>query len=210
MITFRKTLCLSLIGALFFNVFVHGTTFAASKNKDAKRNAQLMQQMRKQQAELQAELEADKQVLADKEKALEEANRTANVATNGVKKLKAELAKSSEQLEQKNAEIDQLKLQLAEQKLQIENALADLAANEQQRKTLTQNILSTRTQLTACTEKNQLLFSYGKSLIQIYEKPSLYESVMRSESFFQLKRVELENILQDKLDDIENAKVGAN
>jgi hypothetical protein len=44
-------------------------------------------------------------------------------------------------------------------------------------------------------------------LIDIYETPSIYDSVMRKEPFFQLKRVELENILQNKLEEISDAKV---
>jgi chromosome segregation ATPase len=201
---------LFLINIIVVSFLTVSVTHAAEKNKDAKRNAKIIQQFRKQQAELQAQLDAEKQTLADKEKELEDASKKASATMSSLNKMKAELAKANEVIAEKNTEIEQVKTKLNEQKLEHEKALLALASNEQQRKTLSQNVALTRTQLTECKEKNQLLYTYAKSLIKIYEKPSVYDSVMREESFFQLKRVELENILQDKFDEIENAIVNVN
>jgi len=42
--------------------------------------------------------------------------------------------------------------------------------------------------------------------VQIYDDPSRYEAIMRKEKFFQLKRVELENILQNQQDKLDEAR----
>ncbi len=205
----NKKIYLFLINLIILAGLTVSVTHAAEKNKDAKRNAKIIQQFRKQQAELQAELEAEKQALTDKDKELEDASKKASIALSSLSKVKAELTKVNDLVTEKNVELEQLTNRLNEQKIEFEKALAALSINEQQRKTLSQNIAQTRIQLSECREKNQLLYNYGKSLIKIYEKPTLYESVMREETFFQLKRVELENILQDKSDEIENANVSA-
>ena len=57
-----------------------------------------------------------------------------------------------------------------------------------------------------CTIKNGKLHQFGTELIQLYDKPSTYEAAMRKEQFFQLKRVELENILQCKQDGLDEAR----
>jgi chromosome segregation ATPase len=202
----KKQYRVCLIFTLFVSLLTASVTEAAEKNKDAKRNAQIIQQMRQQQAALQAELEAEKQALADK---LEDASRNAAVAGTSLKNAKADLEKSKATLAKKNAEIDQAKSELEELRQQYENAVASLEFNDQQRRTIVENITQATVLLNKCTEKNQLLYSHGKSLIKIYENPSLYESVMRKERFFQLKRVELENILQDKLDEIDDSKMEA-
>ncbi len=205
----KKVLCGCLI-AMFMSLFSTGLAYAAVKNKDSKKNAQIIQQIRKQQAALQAELEAEKKTVADKEKALEGANRAASVSTKNLSKTKAELANLNALITSKDSEIERFKAELQELKQQNEKNLAALEVNEKQRKTLVQSVMQTKTRLNESVEKNKLLYLQAKSLIKIYEKQTTYESALRDEKFFQLKRVELENIFQDKLDDIENAKMDLN
>jgi len=168
--------------------------------------------MRQQQAALQSELEAEKAALAEKDLALQVASKNAIAAGSSLKKIKLSLEQSNSDLEKTKetllateAELLLNKNELAEYKSMYQKAVADLAFNDQQRKTQVENIAQTTRRLNDCSEKKQLLYTQGKLLIEIYEKPSLYESVMRNENFFQLKRVELENILQDKLDLIDDA-----
>lgn len=207
----RFSICLLsafLIGLSFANL----VEAADKKDKGSKRNAQIIQKMRQQQAALQSELEAEKAALAEKDLALQVASKNAIAAGGSLKKVKlsleqtnSDLEKTKEKLLTTEAELLLTKNELAESKLSYQKAVADLAFNDQQRKTQVENIAQTTKRLNDCSEKKQLLYTQGKLLIEIYEKPSLYESVMRNENFFQLKRVELENILQDKLDLIDDA-----
>ena len=207
----RFSICLLI--ALFIGLsFANLVEAADKKDKGSKRNAQIIQKMRQQQAALQSELEAEKAALAEKDLALQVASKNAIAAGSSLKKIKLSLEQSNSDLEKTKetllateAELLLNKNELAEYKSMYQKAVADLAFNDQQRKTQVENIAQTTRRLNDCSEKKQLLYTQGKLLIEIYEKPSLYESVMRNENFFQLKRVELENILQDKLDLIDDA-----
>jgi chromosome segregation ATPase len=213
----KKRFHLCLLSALVLGLLSANTTFAADKkDKSAKRNAQMIQQLRQQQAELATAKEAQDAELANKEKALQEASREAAAAEGSLKKVKAEFGRSSsdlkktkEALAEKETELTQTKTEYEALQQQYQQALADLSANEQQRKSQIESVALNNKLLNACTEKNQLLYVHSKSLIDIYETPSIYESVMRKEQFFQLKRVELENILQDKFDQIIDSKVNS-
>lgn len=204
----RYQLC--LISALVLGLLSSNITFAADKkDKSAKRNAQMIQQLRQQKAELASAKEAQDAELANKEKALQEASRDAAAAEGSLKRVKADYGKSSsdlkktkESLAEKETELTQTKTALEALQQQYQQALADLSVNEQQRKSQIESVAQNNKLINACTEKNQLLYAHSKSLIDIYATPSIYESVMRQEPFFQLKRLELENILQDKSDQI--------
>lgn len=206
-----------LISTLIIGLLSANITFAADKkDKSARRNAQMIQQLRQQQAELASAKEAQDVELANKEKALQDASRDAAAAESSLKRVKAEFGRSSNELKkfkdvlaEKETELTQTKSELEALQQQYQQALADLSANEQQRKSQIESVALNNKLLNACTEKNQLLYAHSKSLIDIYETPSIYDSVMRKEPFFQLKRVELENILQDKFDQIIDAKVSS-
>ena len=213
MFVFKYQYRIWLISALFFGLVSANFAEAAQKGKEAKRNNQITQ-LRKKNAQLEAEKQAKEAELAEKEKALQNANLRASIAAGSLKKVKVLLVTSSRELEktkvnlaEKEAELVQTKNELDSLNQRNKQALADLEFNNQQRKTQAGNISQTTKRLNECAAKNQLLYSYGKSLIEIYQKPSFYENVMRNEKFFQLKRVQLENILQDKLDQLDGASV---
>jgi chromosome segregation ATPase len=213
MFVFKYQYRIWLISALFFGLFSANFAEAAQKSKEAKRNNQITQ-LRKQNAQLEAEKQAKEAELAEKEKALQDANLRASIAGRSLKKVKVLLATSSSELEKTKVNLAEKAVELVQTKKELDllnqrnkQALADLEFNNQQRKTQAENIAQTTKRLNECAAKNQLLYSHGKSLIEIYQKPSFYENVMRNEKFFQLKRVQLENILQDKLDQLDGASV---
>lgn len=215
MFVFKYGYQVCLISTLI--VGLASTDIVEAADKDSKRNAQMMRQMRQQQAQLEAEKQAKDAELAEKQKALEEASQNAAEASGSLKKVNTQLTNSNRSLQktksilaERESELLEIKNELEELKQQYQQALADLEFNEQQRKTQVDHVAQATKQLNACTEKNQLLYAHGKSLIKIYETPSLYEEFMRKEKFFQLKRVELENILQDKLDQLDDANVVLN
>ena len=212
--------------ALFIIPFLLGLlaepSVAAEKKDKAARKAALMMQKMKQDMEaekatLQAQFATEKKVLEDQLKAETEAKTAAEkklgVAETKVRSLNAELTKTNSekaaldtQLTQTKATLETTQTNLADLTTQHKKALADLAFNDGQRKTLSTNLAETTKSLNTCEDKNGKLYVYGKELVQIYDNPSLYESVMRKEKFFQLKRVELENILQNQQDKLDEAR----
>lgn len=206
--------------ALMAGSLVPQTSFAAEKkDKAAKRQALMMQKMKQdmeaEKATMQAQFDAQKKTLEEqllaKNTELEKTNSALATSQRKVKKLGAELSKTQAEktavetkLTDTQATLDSTKNTLSDLQGVHAQALADLKFNDNQRKTISANLADTTKQLNTCAVQNAKLHQFGTDLIQIYDKPSRYEAVMRKEKFFQLKRVELENILQnqqDKLDD---------
>ena len=203
---------------------VHPTSGIAAEKQDkaAKRAAILMQKMKQdletEKSAMQTQFEQEKQGLS---KALDQAQseqRSHSARLQGQVKRNHQLQSENEKLSQEKeallAEAKQLQAQLAEQAQQLEAteqqlkmAKADLETNDRQRKSLVAKVSASHQQLVSCEEKNSRLYSYGHELIGLYDDASVYQKIMRSEPFFQLKRVELENILQDKQAQLRENKV---
>jgi chromosome segregation ATPase len=166
---------------------------------------------------MQAQFATEKKTLEDQIKAETEAKALVEEKLSATeakaRSLSATLAKTQNekaaldtQLTETKAILASTQTSLADLKIQHQKALADLDFNDGQRKTLSSNLADTTKNLNTCEEKNGKLYAYGKDLIQIYDDPSRYEAVMRKEKFFQLKRVELENILQNQQDKLDEAR----
>lgn len=214
-------LILSLMVTSFLIGFIYPdmANAASKQDKTAKRNALMIQKI-KQDAELdkanmQAQFDEQKKKMeediASKDEQLLKAEKNLAIKERKLKNLESDIAKvnaeksalDSKQLHTQ-MELESTQRSLADLNSQYKQAQADLKFNDNQRKTQSINLAQTTKLLDACEIKNTKLYLLGKELITIYDKPDNYDAVMRKETFFQLKRVELENILQvqhDKLDD---------
>lgn len=228
MIAHSKSILLLAVLALFATMPTHA---AEKKDKAAKRMAQMMQKVQQEKAEMQAQFDKDKAALEEKvKKSEEETNKTKGsvaVATRKYKALAAELEAlraSSEkeksdleaQLRQSEASLQKTKTalegtqkSLADMTQQYQSSQRDNKQGEAQRKELVSNLTRKAQQFNVCQEKNAKLYDFGQQLVKIYDKPSTYEAVVRTEPFGQVKRVELENILQEYRDKLDEQKVGA-
>lgn len=219
-LNFTHKIITLFILSLMAGTLVPQTSFAAEKkDKAAKRQALMMQKMKQdmeaEKATMQAQFDAQKKTLEEqllaKNTELKKTNSDLAVSQRKVKKLGAELSKTQAEktavetkLTDTQATLDSTKNTLTDLQGVHAQALADLKFNDNQRKTISANLADTTKQLNTCAVQNTKLHQFGTELIQIYDKPSQYDAMMRKEKFFQLKRVELENILQnqqDKLDD---------
>ena len=194
---------------------------AEKKDKSAKRVALMMQKMKQdmeaEKAALQAQFDTQKKELEDKlkikdaelvshDKKLTTAKNVNKNLESEIKKVNAEKAAVETKQQQTQAQLETTQKNLAELKAQHQQAQTDLKFNDNQRKTLSTNLAQTTKSVNECEEKNIKLHQFGTELIQIYDKPSSYDAVMRKEQFFQLKRIELENILQNKQDKLNDAQ----
>ena len=212
-----------LIASLAVGFVYPDSAIAAEKKDKAARRAALMVQKAKQEMEqeksnMQAQFDVQKKELEDKVKSNDEQlqKRSANlgVAQRKLGGLQSELTKVNSEktaLETKQLEMQALlestQKSLEDLTLQFKQAQADLKINDNQRKTLSTNLAKINVSLSSCEQKNAKLHQFGTDLIDIYDKPSLYTAIMRDEPFFQLKRVELENILQNQQDKLDEEKV---
>lgn len=214
---FSLLLSLSLLG-------LHSTSLMAAEKQDkaAKRAAILMQKMKQdleaEKSALQTQFEQEKKGLSEALDQAQSAQRSHSTKLQGQLRRNQQLQSDNQKLEQEKealaAQLKQLEAQLEEQaqrlestEQQLKTAKADLETNDRQRKSLVAKVSASHQQLVSCEEKNSRLYSYGHELIGLYDDASVYQKIMRSEPFFQLKRVELENILQDKQAQLRENKV---
>ena len=194
---------------------------AEKKDKSARRAALMVQKM---QQDMQAQMDAEKvkfdaqiKVLEDdlknKTEQQEKLNQSVvslelkNKATQSeLTKTRAEKTALDAKLTQTQTMLETTQKSLADLKVDHNQSLTDLKFNDNQRKTLSANLADTTKLMNTCEAKNTKLHQFGSELISIYDKPSSYESAMRKEQFFQLKRVELENILQNKQDKLDEER----
>jgi chromosome segregation ATPase len=215
-----------LIGAVHPNI-----ASAGEKDKSARRAALMMQKMKQDmqaqmdadKAAMQAQLDKQKKELEDKLKSKDEqlaivdkklaaAERKNNALDSESKKITLEKGAIETKQQQTQTLLETTQKNLDDLKVQHQQAQADIKFNDNQRKTLVTNLAQTTKSVNECEAKNTKLHQFGTALIQLYDEPSNYDAAMRKEQFFQIKRVELENILQgyqDKLDSerFENKKL---
>jgi chromosome segregation ATPase len=209
--------------SLVISIACYGTSFAADKDKDkAGRRAALMMQKMKQDMEdekaaMQTQFDIQKKEFEDKlktkegeltiaNKKLAKAVRKNKVLEADLKKMKLDKEAVDEKLLQTQARLETTQKSHDDLKVQYQQAQADLKFNDNQRKTLTNNLSKANKSVDECQLKNTKLHQFGTELINIYDNPSTYEAAMRKEQFFQLKRVELENTLQDYKDKVDDAR----
>ena len=190
---------------------------AEKKDKAARRAQQMVQQIQQEKAQLQAQLDQELQAKAAMEADLAKAQAenvaiksklsAANVKIDGLevnlKEMTAERLAFEAKLMKTQIELQATKTALNELDVKYQGTVYDLKVNEQQRANLTATSIQKTKLIDACVAKNNKLYDYGLELVKLYENPTDYKKVVLTEPFSQLKRVQLENILQDYNDKID-------
>jgi len=190
---------------------------AADKKDKASRRVQQIQQEKVQlQSQLDQTMQAKALLEADMAKAQEDnsslrtrfsaATRKINGLETSLKEMTAERMDFEAKLLKTQTELEATKTALSDLNAKHQANLYDLKVNEQQRANLTATTIQKTKVIDACLAKNAKLYDYGLELVKLYESPSLYKQVVLTEKFSQLKRVELENILQNYNDKIDLEK----
>jgi hypothetical protein len=190
---------------------------AEKKDKASRRAQQMVQQIQQEKAQLQAQLDQELQAKAAMEADLAKAQAenvaiksklsAANVKIDGLevnlKEMTAERLAFEAKLMKTQIELQATKTALNELDVKYQGTVYDLKVNEQQRANLTATSIQKTKLIDACVAKNNKLYDYGLDLVKLYENPTEYKKVVLTEPFSQLKRVQLENILQDYNDKID-------
>jgi len=210
-----------LVGLVLITFMITSPAIAGDKKDKASRRAQQMvQQIQQEKAQLQSQLDQALQAKAvleaDMAKAQEEnttlktklgaATRKIDGLEISLKEMTAERLAFEAKLLKTQTELEATKTALNELDVKYQANLYDLKVNEQQRANLTATTIQKTKVIDACLAKNAKLYDYGLELVKLYENPSLYKEVVLTEKFSQLKRVELENILQNYNDNIDLEK----
>ena len=207
-----------LVSILLVTSLLANPVLAAEKKDKASRRAQQMvQQIQQEKVQLQAQLDQELQSKAAMEADLAKAQAenvaiksklsAANVKIDGLevnlKEMTAERLAFEAKLMKTQIELQATKTALNELDVKYQGTVYDLKVNEQQRANLTATSIQKTKLIDACVAKNNKLYDYGLELVKLYENPTDYKKVVLTEPFSQLKRVQLENILQDYNDKID-------
>lgn len=217
----KKVLFLAIL--IFTSTLSLPSIAADKKDKSARRMQQMVQKIQQEKAELQTQFDQEKEAKAGIEVEVKKlATETSGLKSNlsAVNRKAATLAASLTQvnadkltvetkLQQSQALLESTQKSLSDLSLQYQTAQRDLKVNEQERLKLTDNLTQKGKVLEVCQTKNAKLYDFGLDLVKFYDKPSSLQTVLRAEPFTQLKRVELENILQDYNDKIDEQRVSS-
>ncbi len=213
-----------LIGFLLVTSLLANPALAAEKkDKAARRAQQMVQQIQQEKAQLQSQLDQEMQAKAalEAEMAKMQAENSSlkgklSIAKHKIDELEVSLREMTAErlafeakLMKTQIELESTRSSLNELGLQYKSALNDLKVNEQQRTTLTTNLIQKSKVIDACVGKNAKLYEFGLDLVKLYENPSRYEKTVLTEPFSQIRRVKLENILQDYNDKIDEQRAEA-
>jgi chromosome segregation ATPase len=197
---------------------------AEKKDKSARRLQQMgqqLQQAEQEKADLQSQIDVAKKATAEAEdkakksdelaaslsKKLGVSERKVASAIAEVKTLTTEKITLGDKLQKTEAELESNKKNLAELTEKYQTAQNDLKVGENQRKEQLLTIQQKSSRIDLCEQKNLKLYGFGLELIKTFEKPSEYEVALRTEKFTQLKRVQLENTMQEYRDKLEDSRI---
>jgi chromosome segregation ATPase len=128
--------------------------------------------------------------------------RAANGGGRKVKELEDSLAKAKADTDQANQSLQQVQGQLAQYKDAYDKAAVQARDLTGERDRLQASLTKETAAYSACQAKNVQLYVISNQILDAYAKVSLGAVMVTREPFLGLKRVELENAVQDKGDKI--------
>lgn len=200
---------LLVVGAL-----LSGSAIASDKKANRER-----EMLRRAQIELQQAREQSAALEAEKNKSVKELEQ---VSKSG-KAAEAKAARLARELKEEQAQRGQMETELAAAKqrlTELESKVAELTGSlDETRRTLAgteaakKNLEGIKTrnerEIALCEDKNKSLYQVGRDLMVRYEKKSCEDVLAQREPFTGLKRVEVENLMEeyrDKLDEQKTVK----
>ncbi len=189
-----------LAAAVLTAVMLTAPAFAAEKNVDRSKE----QVRRLQQA--QRQLEQEKAKLGEEKAAVEaelgEARKKAEAETRRA----ASLAKEVSALRTAR---DAVAGKLAESEAELRRTQEQQRLAEAEGKRLQAALTSEKQQLAVALERNKEMHKVSGEVLSLYEKKSCFDSAFQREPLTGLKRVEIENAVEDLRDKLDSQRAGS-
>jgi len=185
----------SIAAWLLAAIFLASPALSAEKKTDpgreqVRRLQQAQRKLEQEKAAVVTELEAEKKKPGDETLRASALKREVGALRSARDAAVAKLATSEAKLAETSGELQQAQNQL----LQAEN----------ERKRLQNSLAEEKQQLAVCVDRAKELRKVSATVLELYEKKSCLDSTLQHEPFTGLKRVEIENAVEDlreKLDD---------
>ena len=172
-------------------------------NKDQKKERQALRRMQQQLNEIQQQ----KSVLDQEKTVLEETLKKTHGETESHKRSAASAATRASRLEKDidaaNKEKTQLHTQLDDAKKQNEELSGQRKQLEQDLKNTTTALEKQNEQRVLCEANNDQLYRIGRELADWYTSKGAMNAILEAEPFTRMKRVEMENLLENYRDKLE-------
>jgi chromosome segregation ATPase len=189
-----------MAGALVVMSLAAAQTQAQTARSGGGANAQLLQQLQQLAAErtsMEAELTRTKKELEDTRKQRDELKSAQQAMEQRARSTAAALAQSSSQRASSEQELSDARAKMQELVAKFRETLQTLREVESQ-STTARGVLATRDQeLKTCVERNQALYKLDDEVLTHWEHESAWSGAARAEPFTKIKRVQLENLVDD-------------
>lgn len=197
-----KTTWLSVLLAAAVLAMLMQTSPAFSAEKKADPNKEQVRRLQ----QVQRQLEQEKMQLTEARVAVE--------AELGESRKKAEAearraASLGKELSTLRGARDALAAKLVETEAEVRRTQEQQRASETEGKRLQNALATEKQQLAAALERNQEMHKVSVEVLGLYEKKSCFDSTFQSESLTGLKRVEIENVIEDMRDKLDSQRSGS-
>jgi len=191
----KNLISLSLISSIILSVTLVEAAFAQQdpQQKAMARAQYMLRQTNAESAKLKAEIAALKEQGKVLQKELDDERKAAH---RKEKKLKGTLSAWKESHE--------------ELKDKLVNTLAELSRSNNDNESLASSLGLQTQNFELCYENNKKLFDVNSELLGQYKSKGAWDAVVQREPFTQLKRVEIENLIQEYQYKIEDLYLGMN
>lgn len=193
-------------GVLVAALLLAAASASAADNKADREREQLkrLQQMQRKLEQEKSQLAQEKAALdgqlKETQEKLDETGRKAQSAAVRAAALGKELAGVK-------AEKEALSGKLAETEKKLAETSDALGKSETSGRQLSAGLQQKTQGLATCEAKNEKLHGYGTELLDRYEKKGCGDAMLQGEPFTQLKRVEIENLVEDYREKLDEQKL---
>jgi chromosome segregation ATPase len=177
-----------------------GHANAQSARAGGSGNAQLVQQMQQLASErtaLQAENARMKKELADMTRERDQLRSGRTALDQRGKASEAAAARSAKEKESLEAENQKLKDRMQDLVAKFRETAETLRGVETERTTFKQSLTSKEGELAACVKRNAALFELNEEVLTRVADEGMFSRLASLEPFTKIKRVELENLVDD-------------
>lgn len=159
--------------------------------------AQQLQQLASERTAMQAELDHTKKELEDTRKERDELKKGQQALDQRAKASTAALAQSASQRTASEQELTQTKAKMQELIAKFRETVQAMRQIEAEGTTAKQTLATRDRQLKVCVDRNTGLYDLNKEILSRWDHESAFTRAERIESFTKIKRVQLDNLMDD-------------
>jgi ABC-type transporter Mla subunit MlaD len=191
-----RTILCGIVGLSCVLAFTADAQVQRSGNADA-RVAQQLQQLTSERSALQAENTKLKQELEQAKAQLQKSGAAAKTLESRNRALEASAGRGTAASQQAEQQLEQTRAQLQELVTKFRETAETLREVETERATLKGQFATKEREFKTCVDRNAGLYNLNAEVLDRMENRGFWSSVTEREPFTRLKRVELENLIDD-------------